>query len=108
MGRTVFAYLTRRVESWPGWLPLRRRFWSMKRVSRRSSWEWRGKTSQKRLPPGDRPPVQVGLGARGKSVKYYVTVEGQVYEISIDHPDRISVDGIEIPVDMRPVGGGQL
>jgi biotin carboxyl carrier protein len=41
-------------------------------------------------------------------VKYYVTVDGQVYEISIDHPDRISVDGVEIPVDMRPVGGGQL
>lgn len=41
-------------------------------------------------------------------MKYYVTVDGQVYEISIDYPDRISVDGVEIPVDMRPVGGGQL
>jgi biotin carboxyl carrier protein len=41
-------------------------------------------------------------------VKYYATVSGQVYEISIDHPDRIFVDGVEIPADMRPVGGGQL
>jgi biotin carboxyl carrier protein len=41
-------------------------------------------------------------------VKYYATVGGQVYEISIDHPDRISVDGVEISADMRPVGGGQL
>jgi acetyl/propionyl-CoA carboxylase alpha subunit len=41
-------------------------------------------------------------------VKYYATVDDQVYEISIDHPDRISVDGVELPADMRPVGGGQL
>jgi len=41
-------------------------------------------------------------------VKYYATVSGQVYEISIDHPDRISVDGVELAADMRPVGGGQL
>ena len=41
-------------------------------------------------------------------MKYYATVSGQVYEISIDHPDRISMDGVELSVDMRPVGGGQL
>jgi biotin carboxyl carrier protein len=41
-------------------------------------------------------------------MKYYATVSGQVYEISIDHPNRISVDGVELSVDMRPVGGGQL
>jgi biotin carboxyl carrier protein len=41
-------------------------------------------------------------------MKYYATVGGQVYEISIEHPDRISVDGVEISADMRPVGGGQL
>jgi biotin carboxyl carrier protein len=41
-------------------------------------------------------------------VRYYATVGGQVYEISIDYPDRILVDGVEIPADMRPVGGGQL
>jgi biotin carboxyl carrier protein len=41
-------------------------------------------------------------------MKYYVTVGDQVYEISIDHPDRISVDGVELLADMRQVGGGQL
>ena len=41
-------------------------------------------------------------------MKYYAMVGGQVYEISIDHPNRISVDGVEIAADMRPVGGGQL
>jgi biotin carboxyl carrier protein len=41
-------------------------------------------------------------------MKYYVTVSDQVYEISIDHPDRISVNGVELCADMRPVGGGQL
>jgi biotin carboxyl carrier protein len=41
-------------------------------------------------------------------MKYYAAVDGQVYEISIDHPDRISVDGVDFPADMRPVGGGQL
>jgi biotin carboxyl carrier protein len=42
------------------------------------------------------------------AVRYYAAVDGQIYEISIDHPDRISVDGAELPADMRPVGGGQL
>jgi len=41
-------------------------------------------------------------------MKYYATVGSQVYEISIDRPDRISVDGVELAADMRPVGGGQL
>jgi biotin carboxyl carrier protein len=41
-------------------------------------------------------------------MKYYATVGDHVYEISIDHPDRISVDGVELAADMRPVGGGQL
>jgi biotin carboxyl carrier protein len=41
-------------------------------------------------------------------MKYYATVDDQIYEISIDHPDRISVDGVELSADMRPVGGGQL
>jgi biotin carboxyl carrier protein len=41
-------------------------------------------------------------------MKYYATVNDQVYEIAIDHADRISVDGVELSADMRPVGGGQL
>lgn len=41
-------------------------------------------------------------------MKYYATVDNQIYEISIDHPDRISVDGVELFADMRPVGGVQL
>ena len=41
-------------------------------------------------------------------MKYFATVDDQIYEISIDHPDRVSVDGVELSADMRPVGGGQL
>jgi biotin carboxyl carrier protein len=41
-------------------------------------------------------------------VRYFATVDDQVYEISIDRAGRISVDGVELSADMRPVGGGQL
>jgi biotin carboxyl carrier protein len=41
-------------------------------------------------------------------MKYYAIVEGHTYEISIDHPDRITVDGIAIAADMRRVAGSRL
>jgi biotin carboxyl carrier protein len=41
-------------------------------------------------------------------MKYYATVEGHTYEISIDHPDRVTVDGAELAVDMRLVTGAHL
>lgn len=41
-------------------------------------------------------------------MRYYVSVDDQVYEIVIDHPDRMLMDGLEFAADMRPVSGGQL
>jgi biotin carboxyl carrier protein len=41
-------------------------------------------------------------------MKYFANVDNRIYEISIDHPDRISVDGFELSANMRAVGGGQL
>jgi biotin carboxyl carrier protein len=41
-------------------------------------------------------------------MKYFATVEDQTYEIAVDHHDRVTVDGIELAVDMQPVSGRRL
>ena len=41
-------------------------------------------------------------------MKYFATVNDQVYEIDIDHHGRVTVDGIELSADMRLVGGTNL
>ncbi len=41
-------------------------------------------------------------------MKYFATVNDQTFEIDIDHPGRITVDGAELAADMRPVGGPHL
>ena len=41
-------------------------------------------------------------------MKYFATVNDQTFEIDIDHPGRITVDGAELAADMRPVGGPRL
>jgi biotin carboxyl carrier protein len=41
-------------------------------------------------------------------MKYYATVDGQTYEIVIEGRGRITVDGVEMVADMRPVGRPEL
>jgi biotin carboxyl carrier protein len=41
-------------------------------------------------------------------MKYFATVNEQVYEIDIDHHGEVTVDGIELGADMRLVGGSNL
>lgn len=41
-------------------------------------------------------------------MKYYATVGDQTYEISIEQPGRISVNGVEMTADMQAVGGKSL
>lgn len=41
-------------------------------------------------------------------MKYFATVNDQVYEIDIDHHGRVTVDGHEMAADMRLVGGTNL
>lgn len=41
-------------------------------------------------------------------MKYFATVNEQVYEIDIDHHGRVTVDGSELAADMRLVGGNNL
>ncbi len=38
-------------------------------------------------------------------MKYYATIEDQVHEISIDRQGLVTIDGVELRVDMRSVGG---
>ncbi len=41
-------------------------------------------------------------------MKYFATVNDQVYEIDIDHHGQVTVDGHELGADMRLVGGNNL
>jgi biotin carboxyl carrier protein len=41
-------------------------------------------------------------------MKYFATVNDQVYEIDIDHHGRVTVDGRELSADMKLVGGTNL
>jgi len=41
-------------------------------------------------------------------MKYFATVEGQTHEIAIDRPGQITVDGVDLAVDMQLVGGRHL
>ena len=41
-------------------------------------------------------------------MKYFATVDGQTFEIAIDHHGRIMIDGVEFAVDMKAIGGRQL
>ena len=41
-------------------------------------------------------------------MKYFATVNDQVFEIDIDHHGRVTVDGQELSADMRLVGGTNL
>ncbi len=41
-------------------------------------------------------------------MKYYATINEQTFEISIDHHGRIVFEGIELNVDIKPIGGRQL
>jgi biotin carboxyl carrier protein len=41
-------------------------------------------------------------------MKYFATVNDQVYEIDIDHHGRVTVDGAELAADMQLVGGTNL
>lgn len=41
-------------------------------------------------------------------MKYFATVEGQTYEVVIEGHGRITVDGVEMTADMRPVGRPEL
>ena len=41
-------------------------------------------------------------------MKYYVTIEDREHEIAIDHHGLVTIDGIELPADMRSVGGANL
>ncbi len=41
-------------------------------------------------------------------MKYYATVNDHTYEIIIEHPDRILVDGVEYHVDVQAINGRQL
>ena len=44
----------------------------------------------------------------GAEMKYFATVNDQIYEIDIDHHGRVTVDGVELGADMRLVGGTNL
>ena len=41
-------------------------------------------------------------------MKYYATINEQTFEIAVDTPGRITVDGTELAADMQAVGGRQL
>jgi biotin carboxyl carrier protein len=41
-------------------------------------------------------------------MKYYATIEGQTYEIAIDGPDQISINGVPVMADMQTVGRQDL
>jgi biotin carboxyl carrier protein len=41
-------------------------------------------------------------------MKYFATVNDQVYEIDIDHHGRVTVDGNELAAEMQLVGGTNL
>jgi biotin carboxyl carrier protein len=41
-------------------------------------------------------------------MKYYATIDDQTYEIAIDQPGHITVDGAELAADMRLVTGRHL
>lgn len=41
-------------------------------------------------------------------MKYFATINEQIYEIDIDHHGRVTVDGVELAADMRLVGGANL
>ena len=41
-------------------------------------------------------------------MKYYATVNDQIFEIDIDHQGRITIDGVELAADMKMVGGRHL
>jgi biotin carboxyl carrier protein len=41
-------------------------------------------------------------------MKYYATIDEQTFEIAVDHHGRIMVDGIELNVDLKAIGGRQL
>ncbi len=38
-------------------------------------------------------------------MKYFATVDGVTYEISVEAHGRVLVDGVELAADMRPAGG---
>ncbi len=41
-------------------------------------------------------------------MKYFATIEDQTYEIAIDHPGRVTVDGVELAADMEPIDAQRL
>jgi biotin carboxyl carrier protein len=41
-------------------------------------------------------------------MKYFASVNDQVYEIDIDHHGRVTIDGAELSADMQLVGGANL
>jgi biotin carboxyl carrier protein len=41
-------------------------------------------------------------------MKYFATINGQSWEIDIDHRGRITIDGVELAADMKLVGGQNL
>jgi biotin carboxyl carrier protein len=41
-------------------------------------------------------------------MRYFATVNDQIYEIDIDQHGRITVDGVQMSADMRLVGGQQV
>lgn len=41
-------------------------------------------------------------------MKYFATVNDQVYEIDIDHHGHVTVDGVELLADMQLVGSQQM
>jgi len=41
-------------------------------------------------------------------MKYFATVNDEVYEIDIDHHGRVTIDGVELAAEMQLVGGNNL
>ncbi len=41
-------------------------------------------------------------------MKYYATIENQTYEIEIDGPDQVTIDGVAVMADMQAVGRPDL
>jgi biotin carboxyl carrier protein len=41
-------------------------------------------------------------------MKYFATIDDQIYEIDIDHHGRVTIDGAELSADLQLVGGSNL
>ncbi len=109
--------------SWRGGRRLRRRLARVGAGGRRWPRRWpstrrssgpccsarRATAKARRPPPGSWPAGREARLLRGaRTMKYFVTVHDQVYEIDIDHHGRVTVDGAVLAADMRLVGGNHL